>query len=374
MPVHCQTIISALERFAPKYLAEDWDSIGLQIGNPAQEVSRVMLSLDLNWEVLEEALSQGVDMLVVHHTPLFKPLKNLRTDLPLGKLISTVVQKGLALYTAHTNLDSARGGVNDILAQKLGLEQVTLLSTTWRQKLYKLAVFIPDEYVDQVHEAISKAGAGWIWNYSDCAFGTKGTGLFRPLEGTNPYIGRQGSLEKVEETRLETILPEEYIPRVLKAMQKAHPYEEVAYDLYPLANEGEKAGLGRVGRLSQPMNLAQFIRLVQAKLGIPLVKYCGDLDTVVEKIALCGGSGASLISQAAFAGAKVYLTADIKYHEAQEALAQGLAIVDGGHFATERPVIAVLGEYLRSELEGKDVLVLESVLNTDPFRYLLDRK
>ncbi|MFZ5752777.1 MAG: Nif3-like dinuclear metal center hexameric protein [Bacillota bacterium] len=370
MVVRCQTVAQLIEKFAPKYLAEDWDNIGLQIGDPAQEVRKIFVSLDLNLEVLDEALSLGADMLVVHHTPLFKPLKNIRTDLPLGRLIARIVENRLVLYTAHTNLDSTWGGVNDVLAQKLKLQDVTILSSGWQQKLFKLVVFVPLDYVEKVREAISVAGGGWIGNYSDCTFQLKGTGTFRPLSGTNPFIGEQGKLEYVEEIRLETIVPEEILSKVVKAMLKAHPYEEVAYDIYPLANPGKQAGLGRVGYLAAPLSLADFIELVKESLGISHVRYCGDLHKTVRKIALCGGSGASFISQAVFAGVQVLLTGDIKYHEAQEALSQDLALVDGGHFATEQPVVDVLADFLRQQLAKEDVQVFVSRINTDPFRYL----
>ncbi len=371
MVVRCQTVAQLIEKFAPKYLAEDWDSIGLQIGDPAQEVKKILVSLDMNMEVLEEALNLGANMLVVHHTPLFKPLKNLRTDLPLGRLIARMMENRISLYTAHTNLDSTWGGVNDVLAQKLRLQNVEVLSSGWQQKLFKLVVFVPLDYVEKVREAISSAGGGWIGNYSDCTFQLKGTGTFRPLSGTNPFIGEQGKLEYVEEIRLETIVPEEILSKVVKAMLKAHPYEEVAYDLYPLANFGKSAGLGRVGDLAAPLSLDEFIHFVKESLGITYVRYCGNLTKTIRKVAMCGGSGASLINQAVFAGAHVLLTGDIKYHEAQEALSQDLALVDAGHFATEYPIVHVLADFLRQQLAKEDVQVFVSQINTDPFRILL---
>lgn len=371
MAVSCQIVINIIENFASKKLAEDWDNVGLQVGNPAQPVSCVFLSLDLNEEVLEEAIAIGADMLVVHHTPFFKPIKNLRTDLPNGRLIHKLVRHGLALYTVHTNLDAAMGGVNDVLATKLGLQKVEPLTENRREKLYKLVVFVPCEYTEKVSEAICGAGGGWLGNYAHCTFRTAGTGTFLPLEGTNPFIGKTGKLEQLEETRLETIIPETRLSRAIKAMLKAHPYEEVAYDLYPLINEGQKLGIGRIGLLPEPLTLKEFIDLVKEKLMLSIVRYCGLPEKTVEKVALCGGSGAGFIARAAFLGAEVYLTADIKYHEAQEALAQGLALVDGGHFNTEQPVMAVLADYLHRELVQKNVNVVVSQINSDPFRFML---
>lgn len=370
MAVSCQTIINLLESYAPKKMAEEWDNIGLQIGSPAQSVSCVFLSLDLNEEIVEEAQGVGADMLIVHHTPFFKPLKNLRTDLPGGRIIQKIVQQGMCLYTAHTNLDATVGGVNDVLARVLGLQYVELLTESWQEKLYKLAVFVPLEYTDKVRDAICEVGAGWIGNYSHCTFGTKGIGTFLPLEGTQPFIGQKGKLEKVEEIKIETIVPESRLNHVIKAMLEVHPYEEVAYDLYPLVNEREKAGIGRIGYLSKVLSLKEFIALVKEKLFLSMVRYCGDLEKKIEKVALCGGSGAGYISRAAFLGADVYLTADLKYHEAQEALARDLALVDAGHFGTEWPVVETVAAYLRQELLKKDVKVVVSQINTNPFGFM----
>ncbi len=367
MAVSCQTVISLVEKYAPKRLALEQDNIGLQLGQPAQQVEKLFLSLDLKSEVLNEAVAFNADMLVVHHTPFFKPLKHLRSDLPTGKLISEIIRNDMALYTAHTNLDAAWGGVSDILAQKLNLQDVRTLSDSRQQKLYKLVVFIPREYTQRVHEAICSAGAGWIGNYSDCSFRLDGMGTFRPLAGAQPFIGHEGELEQVGETRLETIVPDEKISGVIKAMLHAHPYEEVAYDLYPLANEGKTAGLGRIGRLPHALTLAEFIAVVKEKLAVSSLRYCGDIHKQIEKVAVCGGSGAAYIAQAAFFGAHVFLTADVKYHEAQDALAANLALVDAGHFATEQPVISVLADFLHAELVEKGVEVAVSQSCTDPF-------
>lgn len=235
--------------------------------------------------------------------------------------------------------------------------------------MYKLAVYVPESHSEEVREALSRAGAGWLGNYSDCTFMVKGIGTFRPLEGSNPFSGEPGNLSRVSEVRLETIIPEELQDKVIKAMLQAHPYEEVAYDLYPLINQGDTKGLGRVGYLPAAMTLGEFILLIRERLGLQALRYCGELERRVYKVALCGGSGASLLSEAVRTGADVFLTGDVKYHEAQEALTQNMAIVDAGHYATEYPVVPVVVEYLRSMLEIDKVEVKGSTINTDPFRY-----
>lgn len=371
MPVSCQTVISILEKFAPRQSAEEWDSgIGLQIGDPRQKIKSIFLSLDLDMRVLQEAKAAKAEMLVVHHTPFFKPLKNLRSDLPNGRLITEIIKNGMALYTLHTNLDAVSGGVNDVLAAKLKLQDVAILSPGSKQKLYKLVVYTPLEYNEQVRQALSKAGAGWIGNYSDCSFQVKGTGAFKPQEGTDPFIGTIGKLERVEEIRLETIVYEQKLSSVVKAMIKAHPYEEVAYDVYLLANEAVTAGLGRIGQLAEPVTLEKFITIVKENLAIDTLRYCGEKEKMIRKVAVCGGSGMYYWQQALFAGADVLLTADIKYHDAQDAIANGLALVDAGHFATEQPVMPVLADILENGLHRKDVVLTISKTCTDPFNYL----
>lgn len=369
MAVSCQSVINVLEKLAPPYQAEKWDRIGLQIGNPGQPVRRLFLSLDLDQQVLEEALHAQADMIVVHHTPFFKPLDRVRTDLPGGRLLAEIVRRGLILYAAHTNLDAAENGINDALAARLGLRQIEILGGGWKQKLYKIAVFVPASYVFQVQEALTSAGAGWIGQYSDCTFRVQGTGTFRPLEGTSPFIGSRGELSEVAEARLETIAPAEIVPEVIAAMKKAHPYEEVAYDIYPLLNEGKAAGLGRVGYLAENTTLLDFVQTVKTRLGVRNLRYCGEDNQQIVKVAVCGGAGASLLSRVISAQAQVFVTADIKYHQAQEALAHGLALIDAGHYATEQLIIPVLRQRLAAEFGGKGPEIIVSAINTDPFKY-----
>lgn len=370
MPVKCQTLISLIEEFAPKNLAEDWDNIGLQIGDPAAEVSKVMLTLDVNLDVALEAAEAGVDLIISHHPIIFKPMKNIRYDLPKGKLVGTLIQKGINVYAAHTNLDSAPEGVNAVLGTTLGLKDLQVLAPSSEEKLCKLVVFVPVGYEDAVLEAMSKAGAGCIGKYSECSFQIPGTGTFRPLPGAEPFTGEVGKLERTSEIRLETILPQKYLSRVIKAMEKAHPYEEVAYDLLPLLNKGPVHGLGRVGKLAEPMTLKNFAARVKTALGLETLRIGGDQDKIIKKVALCGGSGASLASKAAFAGADVLLTGDIKYHEGQDLLAGGMTFIDAGHYATEQVIVPVLKEFLTGKIQENKygIEVIMSNVNTNPFR------
>lgn len=346
MSVKCQVIIDALERLAPRRLAEEWDSVGLQIGSPAQEIHGISIALDLNEQALAAAERAGANLIVCHHPLIFKPLKQIRTDRPEGRLVAQLLKRDIAVYVAHTNLDIAQGGVNDVLAARLGLTDVQGLAATGQETLCKIAVFVPQTHWQEVAAAMTKAGAGHIGKYSNCTFRAAGIGTFLPLAGSSPFVGEQGKLEEVEEVRLETVMPETLARRVVRAMLAAHPYEEAAYDLYALQNDGIRHALGRIGCLAQPLSATDFLAQVKEALQLDGLRVAGDCSKPVRKVALCGGSGASLIGKAAFAGADAYITGDVKYHEAQAAEQAGLLLIDAGHFATEWPVAEKLNGYL----------------------------
>ncbi len=372
MSAKLQTVMNWIDQFAPKYLAEEWDNVGLQIGDPSMNITKIMLTLDVNLEIVEEAIENKVDLLVSHHPFIFKPLKNIRYDLPSGKIISKLIENKIALYAAHTNLDSVKGGINCVLAQKLGLESIEVLNPSFEEKLCKLVVFVPIDYRDQVRAAMSAAGAGWIGNYSDCTFQLEGKGTFKARKGAEPFIGEVGQLEVVDEVRIETILPNRLINKVIKAVTKAHPYEEVAYDLVPLLNEGSKTGLGRIGYLSEATTFETFIQQVKAVLNVPTVRVGGDLATKVKRIAVCGGAGSSLMGKAAFRGADVIVTGDIKYHEGQDIVASGMNFIDAGHNQTEIIILPILAEYLKEQItkQKAEVSLVFAQSNTDPFCYV----
>ncbi|QGG47793.1 Nif3-like dinuclear metal center hexameric protein [Heliorestis convoluta] len=373
MALACGRIIEWIERIAPQALAEHWDQVGLQVGHSATEVKKVYLALDLDEAVLEQALEKECQMIVLHHPFIFKPLHHLRWDTLQGRLIKKVIENNLQIYVAHTNLDIARGGVNDVLAEKLGLENVEPLYENKKEELVKIAYFVPLEDEKKVRQAIGDAGAGHIGQYSHCTFRTEGTGTFLPLQGANPHIGAVGTIEEVKEMRVETIVPQKKLKAVLKALFKAHPYEEVAYDIYPLQNEGEKNGLGRIGLLATPLAIKDFAEEVKQKLNLTSLRWVGlDVERKVKKIALCGGSGGSTIGHARYRGADLLLTGDIKYHEGQEALALGIDLFDAGHFATEKPAMDRLAQYLQDKAkeEKRNLEFFVHEPNQDPLRLL----
>ncbi|MCS5696157.1 Nif3-like dinuclear metal center hexameric protein [Desulfofundulus thermocisternus] len=372
MPVSGASVAKIIEEMAPLELAEPWDNPGWQLGDPGAPVRRILLCLDVNEAVCREALERDVQLIVAHHPLFFKELKQIRMDRPAGALVAGLIRAGVSVYAAHTNLDRCRGGVNDVLARRLRLQDIQVLSPGKEQYL-KLVVFVPLEHVDAVRSAIGAAGAGWIGNYSDCTFGVEGTGTFRPLEGTNPYIGRQGRLEQVREVRLETIVPQRLVERVVRAMLEAHPYEEVAYDLYPLANQvTPSSGLGRIGVLEETLPLKDFVTYVKEVLELPAVRWGGEKGRPVKRVALCGGSGGDLWPRALALNADVFVTGDVGYHTARDMLAAGLAFVDAGHFGTERVILPVLQEYLHHACQERGLAVecLLSNAEEDPYFFL----
>lgn len=364
-------IVGIINKIAPFARAEEWDNVGLQVGDPAARADKIMVSLDPGRDAVDAAIAAGCRLLLTHHPFIFRPLKRISLADPLGELASLAIKNDLALLSIHTNLDVARGGVNDLLAGLLGVTSCDPLKITDTEELVKLAVFVPRGSEEQVMEALFRF-SGFIGNYSDCSFQAAGIGTFKPLEGAHPYIGQVGKREYAEESRVEALLRKEDLPAAVNALVKAHPYEEPAYDLYPLLNRGEASGLGRIGVLPEETTLAQFAAAVKSRLGAGGLRYVGAAGRRVKKVALCGGSGASLIRDAWKKGADVLVTGDVKYHEAREAETLGLALVDAGHFATERPMIRGVAELLRGELEKKrftaEILAFEG--EREPFSHI----
>jgi dinuclear metal center YbgI/SA1388 family protein len=365
-----QTIIQFLERFAPKAYAVPDDKIGLQLGSLQKDVGKVLVALDVTEEVVQEAVREQAGLIVAHHAIIYRPLAHLRTDTPAGRLYEKLIKEDIAVYIAHTNLDTAEGGVNDWLAAPLGLEKLQILDELHEDALKKLVVFVPEGHEDQVRQAMFAAGAGHIGQYSSCSFNIAGTGTFLPQEGTTPFIGSPGRLERVREVRIETIVPGSLERKVVQAMLKAHPYEEAAYDLYPLDLPGKRIGLGRVGTLAEAVTLDELVRRTKAAYDVPMVRVVGDLQRPVRKVAVLGGSGSRYVSRALHAGADVLITGDIDYHTAHDALAAGIALIDPGH-NVEKVMKAGVADYLNTALRegGYETTAVASQVNTEPFQF-----
>ena len=351
-------------------LAEAWDNPGLQIGDPNSRVTRVMVALDPTPHVIDSALSASCQLLVTHHPLIFKPLKSLSSATPQGASILKAIKGGLSIVSLHTNYDIATGGLNDLLAGKIGLSGSVPLKVTSVGELVKLAVFVPVDHLDKVRSALFPF-ASIQGNYRDCSFAADGVGTFTPLDGSEPFAGTIGELARVPEERLEMLIKREQLPRAVKLLLAAHPYEEPAFDIYPLLNEGEKLGLGRIGRLPQTVTLGEYAGQLKKDLFAPALRYVGDPDARISKVALCSGSGASLLREAVRSGADVLVTGDVKYHEARDAEDLGLALIDAGHFPTEIIMVNDMTERLGRALAAAgyiDCHVEACQTEKDPFR------
>lgn len=348
-------IVLALEKIAPPRLADEGDRIGLQVGDLSSDISKVIVAVDPTPAVIDYTVSSGAGLLICHHPLIFSPLETLATGMPVKDNVIKLIKADIALYVMHTNYDSAPEGVNDVLADRLGVQVTGLLTTRHRERKLKLAVFTPPEATDALRNAMADAGAGIIGNYTHCSFRSDGVGTFVPLPEAKPYVGDVGKLQEESEYKLEMIVPEWRLSRVLDAMISKHPYEEVAYDIYPLENEPYSYGYGRVGRLEKPMKLSDFRRVVEESLESHRIRVIGNLDKLVKVVALCGGGGKRLIPDAVAAGADVYVTGDVGHHDFLDADALGLAVIDAGHFETERPGMESLALRLSREYAGKSV-------------------
>ena len=364
-----QDLVGLVNTFWPPSLAEEWDNVGLQVGDPTAELKRVLVCLDPTEAALEAARNAGAQALFSHHPLIFRPLKNLTPADETGRVLLAAVRAGIAVLSAHTNLDRAAEGLNDWLARRLGLQGALPLATG-SGDLVKLVVFIPAGYEEAVAEALFRAGAGHVGEYDRCSFRTSGTGTFRPGPGTAPFLGEAGRTEQAREVRLETILPRAQVSRAVERLTRAHPYEEVAYDLIPLANRRPDVGLGRIGRLSAPLPLGEFAARTREALDARSLRLVGDPARPVAKVAVCGGSGASLLGEALRQGADVLVTGDVKYHEARQAESQGLALVDAGHFATERLMVGEAVARLQGAAgdQGLNIEFIAMQGEEDPFR------
>jgi len=362
-------IAGIINKKYPFSLAEEWDNVGLQLGDPTTEVTRIMVALDPLPQVITSAINSNCNLLVTHHPLIFSPLRQITTSTITGSSILKAAQRNLGLLAMHTNYDIAQDGLNDLLARRIGLNETRPLKITGRDELTKLVVFVPQEQLDTVRTALLPHTES-LGNYQDCSFSTAGEGTFLPLAGARPAIGTPGKLEKVPEQRLELLLRRTQLSKAIRALLAVHPYEEPAFDCYPLLNESTPNGLGRIGRLQQPAKLQDWAAGLAHQLECETVRFVGDPARMIQKIALCSGSGASLLRDAVRAGADLLLTGDIKYHEAREAEAQGIALIDAGHFNTEIIMVTAIRDFLNSALQqaGHTVEVLTAECEQDPFR------
>ncbi|BDQ13448.1 Nif3-like dinuclear metal center hexameric protein [Sediminibacterium sp. TEGAF015] len=360
-------IIRSLESFAPLAYQESYDNAGLITGNAQWECSGAICTLDATLEVLIEAREKNANLVVAHHPIVFKGLTKITGKNYVEEAIIYAIKNDIAIYAIHTNLDNVWGGVNSVIAEKIGLNNCSILQPK-TSILTKLITFVPTPHLSQVQEALFAAGAGHIGEYAETSFGSEGMGTFRGSALSNPTIGTPGIRESVAETRLEVIVPSYLESQVVAAMKAAHPYEEVAYDLVPLKNVNQRVGSGIVGQLPSPMEEKAFLSHISQVFGLKMVKHTPFLGKKLQKIAICGGAGSFLIKDAIAAGADCYISADIKYHEFFDA-DKKLVLADIGHWESEQYTIDLLFSLITAKFPN--FAVLKTTVQTNPVRYFL---
>ena len=359
-------ITNYLEEWAPLAYQESYDNAGLLTGNGQEALKGVLISLDMTEEVVEEAISQGCNLLVAHHPIIFRGLKSLTGRNHVERTVLKAIKNDIALYAIHTNLDNVHRGVNWKISEKIGLKDVQVLS---RKKglLQKLTVFVPKENTSELLNALYAAGAGQIGNYDNCSFRIKGTGTFKPNQQANPTIGKPQQQEEVEEERVEVIFPAYLSNKVLQAMLEAHPYEEVAHFLHALENQYQEVGSGMVGYLPAPMEAKAFLLELKEKMQSSCIRHTSLPENPIQKIAVCGGAGSFLLSQAKSAGADVFITADYKYHEFFDAEGK-IVIADIGHYESEVFTKELIYEKIRENFSN--IALYLSEISTNPISYV----
>ncbi len=361
-------IISFLESLAHPSLQEHYDNAGLVIGEKNRECSGIICSLDATEEVIKEAITKNYNLVVAHHPIIFGGLKKINGKNYVEKTVITAIKNDIAIYAIHTNLDNVVNGVNGRIARLLGLENISILSPK-EGTLKKLFTFAPLDKAEQVRNAIFKAGGGQIGNYSECSFNAEGVGTFKGEEGTNPYVGEVGKQHRENEIKIEAIFPAWLENKVVNSMKAAHPYEEVAYDIINLANKHQGIGSGMIGELTEPMTEMNFLIHLKKIFNLRVIRHTALLNRPVKKIALCGGAGSFLVSTALAAGADIYTTADMKYHEFFDANGK-ILIADIGHYESEQFTIDLLTEIL--EQKFPNFAVLKTKVETNPVKYFVE--
>lgn len=352
-------VLRALHAWAPPGSKADFDRVGLQVGDPAAPVRRVLVALDLTPAVVDEAAETGAELVVTHHPLLFNPAASVTASDPVGALAWRLGRAGVSYAAVHTNLDAAWGGVSFALADLLGLRDVRLLAPL-DGVMRKVVVFAPADAAPRVREALAAGGAGEIGAYAGCSFSSAGTGRFTPGSDASPAIGQAGGPEEaVEEVRIEAVVPAWDVGRVRAAVAEAHPYEEPALDVYAVEGAATRHGYGAVGELAEPGPLRAFLRTVAGRLGAGALRYVGDDGAEVRRVAVCGGSGLSFLPAALRARADVYVTADVTYHRFFEALGPDgrprIALVDAGHYETEAHTERLIADFLARQFPQLEV-------------------
>ncbi len=368
--MNVKEFINIFEKAVPPSLAWKGDNVGLQVGRETDEIKNILIALDLTEEVIYEAKKKNVNFIITHHPLLFHPIKKITPKHRVSALAILLIENKINLYSAHTNLDSVQWGVNFALAKTLGLTNLRILSPV-KESLSKISVFVPKTHLERVAEAMHNAGAGMFSKYDLCSFITEGIGTFRGMNNANPFIGSKGQTESVEEVKFEVLCETWKSSQVIKAMLSVHPYEEAAYDIYPLLNKNSEYGLGAIGEFEKNITGNTFLELVARKLNAKQLRYAvSSLPKKISRAAVCGGSGAEFIDDAISAGAEAFVTADLKYHVFQE-YEKKIFLVDAGHYETEHVVLPEIQKKCKeiAALFHSRAMVFITKKKTNPIQY-----
>lgn len=358
-------ITAFFEKLAPLQYQESYDNSGLQIGNPVQEITGALVTFDITDEVIDEAIRKNINLVIGHHPLIFGGLKSITGKNMTERVVLKAIKNDIAIYAAHTNFDVIKNGVNGKICQTIGLENLKILDPV-KGKLKKLVVFVPHEHAEKVRSALFQSGAGGIGNYDSCSYNLDGKGTFKGNDETNPFTGTKGELHTEPETRIEIIFPEHLKGSVISTMIDAHPYEEVAYDIYPLENKYSQFGMGMTGELAKPMSETEFLSHLKKAFNSGVIKHTALLNKPLKKVAVCGGAGSFLLSKAISAKADVFVSADFKYHQFFDADSK-ILIADIGHYESEQYTREAFYDLIIKNFPKFAVHLSE--INTNPIKY-----
>lgn len=358
-------VISHLEAWAPPSLQESYDNSGLIVGNPLTDVSGILVSLDCTEAIIDEAVKHGCNLVVAHHPIVFSGLKKFNGKNYVERTVISAIKNNVAVYAIHTNLDNVHTGVNRKIAEVLGLQNTRILAPK-AGLLKKIVTFCPADSAEKVREALWEAGAGYIGNYDKVSYNLEGKGTYRGNENSNPVVGEKGKLMREPEERIETIYPVYLEGKLLQALRASHPYEEIAYDLYPMTNQWQQVGSGMIGELGVPIAQDEFLGLVKTMLKAPVIRYTPTPGKQIRKVAVCGGSGSFLLPDAIRSGADAFVTADFKYHQFFDGEGK-ILIADVGHFESEQFTIDLISDKLKEIITT--FAVRKTEITTNPINY-----
>ncbi|MDR0754803.1 MAG: Nif3-like dinuclear metal center hexameric protein [Prevotellaceae bacterium] len=360
-------VIQCIEEYAPLNYQEDFDNAGLIVGNEQAETNSALLCVDITEEIVDEAISKNINLVISHHPVVFSGLKKITGQNSTQRIVAKAIKHDIALYAAHTNMDNVKGGVNTKICEKLGLVDCKILSPR-KNDLAKIAVFVPESHAEKVRNAMFEAGAGNTGAYSNCSFGVNGKGTFKAGENAKPFVGKKGKLHTEDEIKIEMIAQKHNIAKIKKAILENHPYEEVAFDIYSLENKYENAGSGMTGNLPEPMTHDEFYKMLKNIFSLKIIRSTKPVSKTVLRVAVCGGAGSFLLGDAIANQADIFVSSDFKYHQFFDA-ENKITIADIGHFESEQFTTEIFYDIIKKNLPNFAAQIAEK--NINPIIYII---